>query len=131
MPENQTKPQSNSLIPGIMLILYIISIGISFKIESSFKNGYYTAVDISHKQLMDSLAANNIEIATARAENRMYQMALNASIRDRSNIVLLQKQISKSYEKLQEDIKSVNDTMLIGVTMDLLAKHRAKPLERN
>jgi hypothetical protein len=86
---------------------------------------------INHRQLLDSLGAQNVLIATFRAENKIYQVTLQGLMKDREVIKAIEKQISKNYEKIQDEIHGTADSLQYGITIRLLTKHRDTPFKRD
>lgn len=126
--------KSNKYSPWVLSLLFAGSLVFSYIEGKKHDKENEQIIEITaynHKQLLDSLSTQYNLISKFRAENKIYQVSLEALLKDRNGVKIIETQISKSYAKLQDEIHSANDSMQSSITKDLLARHRNLPLERD
>lgn len=75
-------------------------------------------------------SAENL-ISGFHAENRIFFVNLQKLVQERKDIQQIQKQISKSYENIYNEINNARtDSIQFIIYEDLIAKHRKLKLER-
>lgn len=128
---NQQPSSNKDIIFWIICLMFAASLVGTYIHGQKQKEEEITVQSYNHKELIDSISALNISQAVFRAENKVYYQSFRALLQDKEELKQVQRQISRTYAKLQDEIANANDTIQSIITNDLLARHRNLPLERN